>query len=490
MIHTRASFATMNTRTLAGILLVALLVALTAASAGAQGPSAKSLSASPAAGAKFTFYDVDSDYSHNYGLFPSLAIDPLTDTPYVSYYDAVGKKLRLAHMVTSGGNCGNDGHRLAWYCETVPMYAIWATDDIGRHASMAIYATGGASPRWKLGIAYYNATPTAPPPPTTSKGLYYSVYDCEATGSCTWSTYWIDDAAQLYYATGTIVSLKFDSAGNPRIAYGTGESSGNNEIRYARYLGGSWSGAGCHRNDWQCDTAVAVYQNHDIAQSVSLDLDGADRPHIAYSTLALLGGFDLRYARFIGSGANCGPGGSWQCDMIDSGGGGPDVSLRVSKGPIAIPRIAYYDFGSGRVSLRLATRLLGGGGYCGPSNTWECDAIDWMWDSPGFRGIALAEDSQGYPVIAYRDLDAPGGGRLAWAQPISRLGLAAGNCGFGDKWQCDLVGGTYGAIFGRQPSLALSSNGLAYIASYDDTPPGFLEISYQQRQVYLPFTRR
>jgi hypothetical protein len=486
----------MNTRTLAGILLIAWLVALTAASAGAQGPQVRSLSASPAAGAKFTFYDVDSDLSHDYGQYPSLAINPLTDTPYVSYYDAVGKKLRLAHMVSSGGNCGYDGHRLAWSCETVPMYAAWATDDVGQHASMAIYSTGGASPQWKLGIAYYNATPIAAPPPTTSKGLFYTVYDCGTTGSCTWTTYWIDSAAQLYYTIGRIVSLKFDSAGNPRIAYGTGESSGSNEIRYARYLGGSWSGAGCHRSDWQCDTAVAVHLDHSIAESISLDLDGADRPHIAYSAIALLGGFDLKYAWFIGSGGNCGPSGSWQCDMIAASEGGPDVSLQVSKGPIAVPRIAYYSYTSGMLFVRLATRRLGGGGYCGPSNSWQCDMIDSMEDSPGFRGISLVEDSQGYPVIAYRDSSAAGGGRLKWAQPIIRLGLPAGNCGpmsgpsNAHTWQCDLVGGPYGAVFGRQASLALNSAGLAYIASYDDTPPGFLEISFQQHQVYLPLTRR
>jgi hypothetical protein len=477
----------MNTRMLARLLLIVFLI-LTVGSASAQSPEPANPSGTLPAGTKFTFYDVDSGMSHDYGRYLSLALDPRTGTPYVSYYDAVGQKLRLAHMVNSGGNCGYDGHRLAWFCETVSLPTVWAGDDVGQHVSMAIYSTGGSSPQWKLGLAYFNASLTTSPPPNTSKGLFYTVYACPATGPCTWTTSLVD-GAQVYYAMGRLISLKFDSAGNPRIAYASGENSVNNEIRYARYLG-TPTGSGCSRHDWQCDVAVQVYQEHAITQNLSLDLDGLERPHIAYTLWTLLGDIDLRYARLTGSG-NCGPNNTWQCDTIDAGGGGPDVSLIVSKGPIPIPRIAYYGYLSDILYIRLATPKLGGGGYCGPGNTWVCQMIDAAYTDSGYLGISLVEDSKGYPVIAYRDPDARGGGRLKWAQPSARLGQSTGNCGPMSApnvytWQCDLVAGTYGAVFGQRASLALNSAGLAYIASYDDTPPGFLEISYQQIQLHLP----
>ena len=54
------------------------------------------------------------------GLYVSVALDN-SGTPYVSYYEANHKDLRMAKYVGAGGNCGTNNF---WSCETVDRVRV------------------------------------------------------------------------------------------------------------------------------------------------------------------------------------------------------------------------------------------------------------------------------------------------------------------------------------------------------------------------------
>jgi hypothetical protein len=191
---------------------------------------------------------------------------------------------------------------------------------------------------------------------------------------------------------------------------------------------------------------------------------------------------DLRVARYVGSGGNCGPSGSWTCQVVDPGVQGGRYSSIAIDPSTGLPAVAYhsatlgalkyaayacdgscgwavdtikprmssfamgayaslafldrpyiaYTADAGVVSeLRLAY-YVGAGGNCGPNgDTWQCIGL--------YTPTEVVEDTS---------LSAAGGGeplRIAYREPGSGLGLATkvgegdGNCGHNHDWLCEWV---------------------------------------------------
>ncbi|MGC9025290.1 MAG: PKD domain-containing protein, partial [Chloroflexia bacterium] len=177
-----------------------------------------------------------------------------------------------------------------------------------------------------------------------------------------WHIETVDNTGMAAY-----VSLALDPAGRVHIAYYRTFS-----LKYAYYDGTSW----------HIETVDSVA---DVGQYTSLALDAGNVPYISYYD-ATYG--DLKLARRVGTGGNCGPNGSWQCEKIDTAGDG-DVgqytSLALDAGNV--PYISYYDATYG--DLKLARRV-GTGGNCGPNGSWRCETIDTTGDVGRYTSLALA----------------------------------------------------------------------------------------------------
>jgi hypothetical protein len=83
---------------------------------------------------------------------------------------------------------------------------------------------------------------------------------------------------------GAYTSIAIDSAGNPWIAYASGD------LKIARYVGGG-SGNGCSNSDWTC---TAMESSSNLGQYSSIAFDSYGRPVVSYYNAT---GADLRIAK-------------------------------------------------------------------------------------------------------------------------------------------------------------------------------------------------
>lgn len=373
------------------------------------------------------------DYDGDRGQHNALALDPGGGSPHISYYDATNGNLRLVDYVGTGGTCGPNHD---WRCGDVK-----STDDVGQYSSVAIWQ-GSV---WKVGISYYNAT---------SASLEYAEFI--KAGDWTW-TFTVVDAGNAAFSLrdGLYSSLKFDAAGNPHIAYYTRNPLGADALKYAHYVGGS--AGNCTDTAWECST---IQSGEGVGLHAALDLDDTDRPHIAYyDTTNNL----LRYAHYVASGGNCGPGNAWQCDTIESvvapNSSDHLIALRAVSGTDV--RIAYSAVDSATPTLKYASSTPGA---CGPGNSWKCILI-----ASNVEGLALAATSN-MTRIAYHNVST---GRLMLARPtlLGELGSCGPTIGPVRTWKCSILDDGDGGArdVGAFPSIALKSDGLAIIAYYDAT---------------------
>ena len=484
----------MKARLFLALALVATLLIVAAAGAVAQNSSLDEASAIPVAvaaaaseGTVSWFIDtVDGSASDDRGQHVSVAIDPSDGTIYVSYYDATDGDLRWARTVSSGGNCGPDN---AWYCETVA-----STGDVGRYSSIAVYpGTGPAD--WKVGIAYHDAG---------GGHLKYAEYTYDlsvaagdklvAGGGGSWAYSGIDlGNASLFSYKGRYISLAFDSGGTPHISYYHYMTLGDDALRYARYVGsGGNCGSGTATGQWRCNT---IHAGPGAGQYTAISL--ANGVQIAF----LDGGSGrLMQATYTGIGGyGCSTGASgWVCSEIESSVAGP-VS---AGGNPATGRmhIAYVTTGN---KLKYAVPV-SSGGNCGPSNTWYCEEIEGIGADSDARGVSLAIDDAGYPVIAYQRVSlAPESlESLKVARPAGALGWVSGidplNCG-GEftlfaTWYCETVDAAgYSEQNGDYASAAVSPAGLVTVAYYEQdalNSTGYLQVAYQRVLIFLPLVLR
>ena len=454
----------MKVQNLFKLMILVLILFLIAGSglAGELQPTgssaAVSASSSPAANARWFISEIDTP--GDTGQFPSVVINPSNDTTYISYYDAANETLRMAmnRGFGSGGNCGPDN---SWLCQTID-----SSKEVGKYSSIAVHPSSG-----EIGISYYDAD---------NGRLKYAHGKICAT--CSWSIDTIDQP--ILFPTdskGKYSSLKFNSSGVPYIAYYFEITSGVDSLMVAHYKGSSGNcGVGAQSGKWQCDI---IQTGEGVGQYASLALDSSDRPRVAYYD----GGNNaLMYAyQYLGS---------WTIREILPTNSGQYASLYVDVDNGDLPHIAHYDSSNGKLGYAVYT---GSGGNCGFNSSstkfeWQCDEIEYVGTSTHPKGVSLAVDAVGYPVIAYQSEN----GSLNVAQPVAALGLSGsgGNCGpetpF-STWYCKTIdrSGKYTPYrHGDFVSIALNRSGLATIAynEYITASDGNLAVAYQRFHIFEP----
>ena len=196
---------------------------------------------------------------------------------------------------------------------------------------------------------------------------------------------------------------------------------------------------------WFINTLDAT---NDVGQHVSVAFAPDNGPtYISYYDATY---HDLRMAKFVGSGGNCGPGNAWACETVDSAGDvGRYSSIEVDPTD-NYPIIAYYDASNGALKLAIGS-VMG----------WIIKTVDdpLLGSTGSYASLALS--STGKPRIAYYFSNLMGADSLWYAEYV---GGGSGNCG-GNDYQCDPIDS--GDRVGKYASLALDGSNRPRIAYYD-----------------------
>ncbi len=400
-----------------------------------------------------------SDWSVDYvdavrqvGYNVSVAIDPVTGETYISYYEGNDGDLWLARTGAPVGNCGPDD---SWYCQALDTEGI-----VGKYSSIAV---GGPGTHASLYITYYDAE-------EFDLKVIEGLVDRQ-TGELTYLVdvlYHGSDTAYPPEHAGKASAVEVDSTGAPHVAFQFYCLSAAEWVMYAVKVA---AGTGnCGGNDWYCLHITMPYFTGD---SIEMDLTVDDEPFIAYGSET--------YTDFgtvtpcVGCG-NCGPDHNWLCH--DYSGYYRYISLFVDDDGTA--HIAGYNESSGSLEYRI-----------GPDDTHYIDFVG-SYDEPA--GIAIEQDGNGFPVIAYQDassdyLD------LKIARPLAALDWsAAGNCGptnpLGFKtWFCETMdsGDSFDSEAYGGLAMATNSEGettIAYREAIDQSlnpDRGLLKVAVEPR---------
>jgi hypothetical protein len=388
----------------------------------------------------------------------SVARDDFYDLTFIVYYDALNGNLEWARTVSSGGNCG-PGH--TWLCEE-----LVTGGDVGLYNSIALYNTPGGV---DLIIPFFDAT--------NERLMYVDATVFVADDSLVMDTHVVDVGFNdPEDRTGVYTAVRYDDNHEPWIAY-QNETYGS--LVGTHFMMAEWAGDGSGNcgfggvaGDWNC---YDLFSNG-LAQtfgSTGLTIDTVNRPVVAY--YAPNSG-DAVVARRVGSGSgDCGPGSDWQCFSVRG------RLLHVDTGKHVVPftddgwlSLFYQNVTTG--SLERAT-YLGAvpASNCGLDSTglgagqeWLCETIDSMDGDSIKRGISVAGDESGFPVVAYQFSADPGPALLRVARPTASPGVSsAGNCGPGDAWFCDTVDGDPDRSEADSVSLVFGSEGAGFLAYHE-----------------------
>jgi hypothetical protein len=335
------------------------------------------------------------DTSQDVGLLTSLALNPGSHFPSISYYDQTNYSLKYASW---GGS--------TWSNQVVD------TGRVGTHSSLAFYSTNMTN---MPAISYTSADPIL----KVANGVKFASWN----GS-SWNTQFVQSgsnlgeytslaidgmgrpriayydrgAGALKYATrnnatwniqtvdtgnvGLYSSLKLDSFGNPRIAY---HDEANGTLKYAAWDGSTW-----HYTTVDASTHVGSHP--------SLALTSTGDPIISYHDTT---NADLKVAQYLN--------GAWYVGAIDTNGVvGFASSLALD--PVSnLPRIAYAS-GNPTTDTDLKYAYWDG-------SAWQFETID----APGIVGeyVSLALDpGTGTPMVSYYDRT---NGDLKFAMPAGAL---------------------------------------------------------------------
>jgi hypothetical protein len=323
----------------------------------------------------------DLDINFGNGYMNSIAINPLSGLPSISYLDKTGvDALGYAWYVGSGGNCTDSG---AWNCTIVYR----DVDELPGYESSLAFSSDGIP-----AIAFSTGS--------TTPYLGLARYVGSHAGNCTnddWQCGIIDHPLGTY---GGQASLALTSTGKAVISY---NDSNLHRLRLA--MEGIPAGTGCNATSypgtWKCMTLdpnlVAGFTNNSLAllsdteagisystnslgvlQFVSVvmpdvvnEIRYVDANHagyynsmalyqggpwIAYSDGDAVGHNTLRLAHWVGvSLGNCGSYDDWQCEVLDDDGSvGQYPSIKISDYGTAY--ISYYDDANGDLKIAY-TRL-------------------------------------------------------------------------------------------------------------------------------------
>jgi hypothetical protein len=386
----------------------------------------------------------------------SLAVDPTTGTPYITYYSMGGgyADIMMAYPVGSGGTCGPDN---TWKCEVVVGSVL------GGHVSADIYRdpdTGDFLQGW----AYLDFN---------ARTIKYKSRNCDAwMQNCNFETENID-VQDNNIIPGYSANLKYSSNGVAHVSYYTLDVNTNapDLLRYAykRLRGIGNCGTGLH---WQCTTIESGPQmGHQNALSLS-----NDDPIIAYSD----GGTkSFKVARSVTMMGNCG-GGYWQCTSIDASGD-----------------TGYHPAISSKYALQAAYNDRAGADLRFVNSSGSIGIIDDTGVSDYQVGISVTEDRNQNPIIAYqRWYENAGRTHLAVARPFAAAGKLTGNCGVvngSNAWDCAVIDFQTDREIGDYISLAVGPDNrwmAAYSALAPDGETSELRLAYQNYRVFLPATVR
>lgn len=249
-------------------------------------------------GWKKTVVDKAGDFAY-YGT--SVAFNPLTNKPFISYYDYLGKNdLKYAGQTSMG-----------WFTETVQRVET-APDgtllghDTGGFSSLRFDAKGNPHISYK----YF-----------TGNDLKYAVKKAGI---------WKCETVDLNGDVGSWSSLALTGTGIPRISYC---DKTNHWMKYASKSGKVW-------------ITVVVDKSGNTGRYTSLELDSAGQPRISYY---FAGSGDLKYAWREA--------GTWYTTTVDNG---PKIGNIQGTGVVGVdsslaldangyPHISYYDISDGNL---------------------------------------------------------------------------------------------------------------------------------------------
>ncbi len=205
-------------------------------------------------------------------------------------------------------------------------------------------------------------------------------------------------------------------------------------------------------------TINTVDTDTDVGQHVSVSINYG-KTFISYYDAA---NKDLRLARYVGTGGNCGPSNTWQCQIVDGIGDVGQYNSIATKPAENETRfiISYYNATTG--ALKYAT------GICNSTCIMTRRTID-MGNPSAFiykgKYTSVKYDSNGIPHISYYNHKPFGIDALMYAHWV---GPGLGNCGLGSEtkdWQCDTIHSAAGV--GRYTSIDLAADNDPTIAYYD-----------------------
>ncbi len=188
---------------------------------------------------------------------------------------------------------------------------------------------------------------------------------------------------------------------------------------------------------------------NDVGQHVSVALDPANgTAYISYYD-ATYG--NLRMAKYVGSGGNCGPNNDWACETVDNSAGDVGKYSSIAVDPTDnLPIIAYYDASNGALKLAIGSGV-----------GWIFKTIHDPFLGSAGSYASLKLDSTGKTRIAYYFFNVMTDDNLWYAEYV---GGGTGNCTDKD-YQCDSIDS--GNHVGKYASLALDSLDRPRIAYYD-----------------------
>jgi hypothetical protein len=407
------------------------------------------------------WFNIEVDTPNDVGLYSSVALNPAYGSIYISHYDATNQALRMTRYPGNGLDCNP---QTDWAC-----IELDGAVDLGRYSSIALNpetggpgityydATNGSlkytyflyptSWVWKTpftidrgisgissvglhtSLAYrpYSAIPYIAYQFNNPSGVdaLMLAYYIGANGNCVNGDYpdeWRCETIISGEGVGQYNDLVLNWVGDHwgfHIAY---YDAGNGSLWYATTeTHGEIGNCGPFGNNWVCYPISGG--TIDVGKYASMYVDDDDNFHIAY--------YDdtnnkLKYGVNVGGGGNCGILGSAQCDTIDDM---PEdthpVGISIAEDLAGYPVIAYQSkFGALNLARPLAALgMPAGSGNCGPGDlfqTWYCTTIypynPWV---PARHGdyLSLAISPSGLGTIAYYGfITNTSGGNLMVAQ--------------------------------------------------------------------------